>query len=132
MRLRKRPTSINGDQAGLFTATLLFEFRPETRRTIDQVSGNIMMPALSAGIGGAYGFGRALGGGQQAYNRYLIGGASGAEYAALRARQFFGVQPMPQRPGVKQNAPVSSGTGSTGTGAQMLAQLARLGRLGRR
>ncbi|MEY8828860.1 type IV secretion system protein [Sedimentitalea sp. XS_ASV28] len=96
------------------------------------ISGNIMMPALSAGLGGAYGFGRALGGGQQAYNRYLIGGASGAEYAALRARQFFGVQSMPQRQGMNQNAPANAGSGSTGTGAQMLAQLARLSRLGRR
>ena len=96
------------------------------------ISGNIIMPALSAGLSGTYGFGRALSGSQQAYNRYLIGGSSGAEYAALRARQFFGVQPIPQRPGVRQNAPVSAGSGSTGTGAQMLAQLARLGRLGRR
>jgi len=96
------------------------------------ISGNIMMPALSGGLGGAYGFGRALAGNQQAYNRYLVGGASGAEYAALRARQLFGVQPIPQRPGVNQNAPVAPGSGSTGTGVQMLAQLARLGRLGRR
>lgn len=96
------------------------------------ISGNIMMPALSAGIGGAYGFGRALGGSQQAYNRYLIGGASGAEYAALRARQFFGVQTMPQRPGVNQNTPASPGSAPPGTGAKMMAQLARLSRLGRR
>ncbi len=40
VRLRKRLTSINGVQAGLFSATLLFEFRPETRRTIDQVWTN--------------------------------------------------------------------------------------------
>lgn len=37
MRLRKRLTSINGIQTGLFAATLLFEFRPETRRSIDEV-----------------------------------------------------------------------------------------------
>jgi len=36
VRLRKRLTSINGVQAGLFTATLLFEFRPETSRSLDQ------------------------------------------------------------------------------------------------
>ena len=96
------------------------------------ISGNIMMPALSGGLGGAYGFGRALGGSQQAYNRYLIGGASGAEYAALRARQLFGVQAMPQRAGMNRNVPVTPGSSSTSTGAQMLAQLARLGRLGRR
>ena len=40
MRLRKRLTSIEGLQAGLFTATLLFEFRPEERRTIDEVWTN--------------------------------------------------------------------------------------------
>ena len=96
------------------------------------ISGNIMMPALSGGLAGAYSVGRALGGSQQAYNRYLIGGATGTEYAALRARQFFGVQQMPQRRGVNENIPVSPGGSSTGTGAQMLAQLARLGRLGRR
>ena len=96
------------------------------------ISGNIMMPALSAGLGGAHGFGRALGGSQQAYNRYMIGGTSGAEYAALRARQLFGVQPMPQRQGMNQSAPASPGTGSAGTGAKMLAQLGRLSRLGRR
>jgi len=40
VRLHKRLTSINGVQAGLFTATLLFEFRPETSRSIDQVWTN--------------------------------------------------------------------------------------------
>lgn len=40
VRLRKRLTSIQGVQAGLFTATLLFEFRPEESRSIDQVWNN--------------------------------------------------------------------------------------------
>lgn len=40
VRIRKRLTSINGVQAGLFTATLLFEFRPEQSRSIDQVWTN--------------------------------------------------------------------------------------------
>ena len=40
VRLRKRLTSINGVQAGLFTATLLFEFRPEESRSIDEVWTN--------------------------------------------------------------------------------------------
>ena len=95
------------------------------------ISGNIMMPALSGGLSGSYGFMRAAMGNQQAYNRYLVGGASGAEYAALRARQLFGVQQMPQRPGMANVTP-AGGNPSTGTGSQMLAQLARLGRLGRR
>lgn len=101
------------------------------------VSGNIMMPAISGGLGGSYSFARALGGSSQAYNRYLMGGATGAEYAALRARQFVGVQQLPQRRGLEAGGQVQqTGTSvpgaSTGTGALMLAQLARLGRLGRR
>ena len=95
------------------------------------ISGNIMMPALSGGLGGGYSFARAAMGSQQAYNRYLIGGASGAEYAALRARQFFGVQQMPVRQGMGQTGS-AAGTGSADSGSKMLAQLARLGRLGRR
>ena len=95
------------------------------------ISGNIMMPALSGGLGGGYSFARAAMGSQQAYNRYLIGGASGAEYAALRARQFFGVQQMPVRQGMGQTGS-AGGTGSADSGSKMLAQLARLGRLGRR
>jgi len=41
------------------------------------ISGNIMMPALSAGFGGSYAFARELGGSQQVYNRYAIGGVTG-------------------------------------------------------
>jgi type IV secretion system protein VirB8 len=40
VRLRKRLTGPQGVQAGLFTATLLFEFRPEERRRIDDVWAN--------------------------------------------------------------------------------------------
>lgn len=40
IRMRKRLTSPQGVQAGLFTATLLFEFRPEERRSIDDVWNN--------------------------------------------------------------------------------------------
>lgn len=40
VRLRKRLQSPQGVQAGLFTATLLFEFRPEERRSIDDVWTN--------------------------------------------------------------------------------------------
>lgn len=40
VRMRKRLTSPQGVQAGLFTATLLFEFRPEERRSIDEVWTN--------------------------------------------------------------------------------------------
>jgi len=95
------------------------------------ISGNIMMPALSGGLGGGYSFARAAIGSQQAYNRYLIGGAGGAEYTALRAREFFGLQQMPARPGMGSDGPRGRAV-SPGTGSRMLAQLARLGRLGRR
>lgn len=95
------------------------------------ISGNIMMPALSGGLGGTYSFARAALGSQQAYNRYQVGGASGAEYAALRARQFLGVQQMPARQGMGQTAS-ASGSGSADTGSKMLTQLERLARLGRR
>lgn len=40
VRMRKRLTSPQGVQTGLFTATLLFEFRPEERRSIDDVWSN--------------------------------------------------------------------------------------------
>jgi hypothetical protein len=76
------------------------------------ISGNIIMPALSSCLGGGYSFVRAATGSQQAYNRYLIGGASGAKYAALRARQLLGVQQMPVRQGMGQTGQ-ASGTGLT-------------------
>ncbi|QEE36329.1 type IV secretion system protein [Octadecabacter sp. SW4] len=40
VRLRKRLTSPRGSQNGLFTATLMFEFRPENSRSIDDVWQN--------------------------------------------------------------------------------------------
>lgn len=40
VRLRKVLNSIQGRQTGLFTTTLLFEFRPEESRTIDEVWTN--------------------------------------------------------------------------------------------
>jgi len=40
VRLRKRLSTPRGNQNGLFTATLMFEFRPENRRSIDDVWQN--------------------------------------------------------------------------------------------
>jgi type IV secretion system protein VirB8 len=40
VRLRKRLTSPNGAQVGLFTATLMFTFQPEQTRSIDDVWQN--------------------------------------------------------------------------------------------
>ena len=75
---------------------------------------------------------RAAMGNQQAYNRYLVGGASGAEYAALKgASDVLECNKCRNGRGMA-NANPTGGNPSTGTGSQMLAQLARLGRLGRR
>ena len=92
-----------------------------------------MMPAISDGLGGAYNFGRAAMGSAQAQSRYFVGIASGAEYAALRARAMLGAQQMPARyPSQGVPPPANREPVSTGTGARMLAQLARLRSLGRR
>ena len=98
---------------------------------IRAISGNIMMPALSGGLGGGYSFARAAMGSQQAYNRYLIGGASGAEYAALRARRFFGLHQANPRRTTDTGGHAGKNMASE-TGSRMLAQLVRLRRLGKR
>ncbi|MEP4194360.1 MAG: type IV secretion system protein [Aliishimia sp.] len=96
------------------------------------VSGNIVMPALTSGMGGTYSFGRAITGSQQAYNRRDVGTASGAEIVALRARQAVGLGNP--RDTVKIQ-PASRGNASpppqipTGTGQQMQRIQARSDRL---
>jgi len=100
------------------------------------VSGNIMMPAISGGLGGAYAFGRAAFGSQQAQNRYLMGGATGSEYAALRARALMGIAPMPERRyfGAAPNQPIANtpqNPADTGAAARYQAQLERNKRLDR-
>lgn len=99
------------------------------------VSGNIMMPAISGGFGGSYAFGRAAFGSQQAQNRYLVGSASGAEYAALRARAMLGIAPMPVRGSYVQPHPMNATQGSTsqstGTAPDYQAQMDRNRRIGR-
>lgn len=100
------------------------------------ISGNIMMPAISGGLGGSYAFGRAAFGSQQAINRYLMGNASGAEYAALRARAMMGISPMPTRPGymqpVQQPANTSASVGpNSGSAPDYQAQKDRNARIGR-
>lgn len=100
------------------------------------ISGNIMMPAISGGLGGSYAFGRALAGSQQAQSRYLMGNATGSEYAALRARSMMGLGEMPmRRPSVAtQPAPASNPTqASPGSGQapNYQAQIDRNKRIGR-
>ena len=100
------------------------------------ISGNIMMPAISGGLGGSYAFGRAFAGSQQAQNRYLMGNATGAEYAALRARSMLGMGDMPvRRPSfATQPTPANNPTQATagsGQAPDYQAQLDRNKRIGR-
>jgi len=100
------------------------------------VSGNIMMPAISGGFGGTYAFGRAAFGSQQARNRYLMGSASGAEYAALRARAMLGMESMPVRTGYGQAMQPAANTPApanprTNTSPDYQGQLDRNKRIGR-
>ena len=95
------------------------------------ISGNIVMPALTSGMGGAYAFGRALGGSQQAYNRRSVGTASGAEVVALRTRQAVGLGRPSETPNRQQpaNNPPAPPPQATGTGQQMQRMQARSDRL---
>lgn len=97
------------------------------------ISGNIVMPALTSGLGGSYAFGRAALGNQQAYNRYLVGTASAPEHAALRARQAVGIQSLPPQRGsmtpANNSRPANPTPQPTGTGARMEAQIARAQRI---
>lgn len=96
------------------------------------ISGNIVMPALTSGMGGAYAFGRAMGGNQQSYNRRGVGTASGAEVFAIRGRQAFGLR-SPNDPKPQQALSSSNQTPPapqpTGTGQQMERIRARSARL---
>jgi type IV secretion system protein VirB6 len=89
------------------------------------ISGNIVMPALSGGLGGAYAFGRAASGSQQAYNRYAVGTASGAEVLAIRGRQAFGLGSPERRSLLPANrsaaAPPATPSGEAGAKAQRVA-----------
>ncbi|WP_371228024.1 type IV secretion system protein [Roseovarius sp. 2305UL8-3] len=98
------------------------------------VSGNIMMPAISGGLGGSYAFNRAALGSQQAINRYLVGNASGSEVAALRLRAALGVSGMPERSyGTRPPPNTQAGTRNpnAGTSPDYQAQIDRNRRIGR-
>ena len=90
------------------------------------ISGNIVMPALSSGLGGAYAFGRAAVGSQQAYNRSNVGSATGAEMAGLKVRQMMGLGQSPRKSNQSAN---DSRPTPTGTGAQQQRLKARSDRL---
>lgn len=80
------------------------------------ISGNIVMPALTSGMGGAYQFGAAAMGARQAYARQGVGTASGAEVVALRAREKLGFSDPTKRTQAPANnsrpAPQPTGTGA--------------------
>lgn len=98
------------------------------------ISGNIMMPAISGGLGGSYAFGRAAFGSHQAQHRYFVGTASGAEYTALRAKAMIGLGAMPERRYSQQPQPVntqSNGNPTAGSAPDYQAQMDRNRRIGR-
>lgn len=101
------------------------------------ISGNIMMPAMTGGLGGSYEYGRGLVGSRQAQNAYLMGNASGAAAAGLRTRAMMGLEPMPTRQGYgqpMQQVPANSpppANPNAGTAPNYQAQLDRNKRIGR-
>jgi len=83
---------------------------------VRSISGNIVMPAMTSGLGGSYAFSRAMGGSKQAYARERVGTATGAEIAGLRAREAMGFKnpntSSPQPANNSQRAPQPTGTGA--------------------
>ena len=81
------------------------------------ISGNIVMPALSSGLGGAYDLGRGFAGSQQALARRSYGTASYPELIGLRGRavasQMFGGRAAPARQDSAPNpTPPAEGAGA--------------------
>lgn len=84
---------------------------------VRSISGNVVMPAVTAGMGGTYAFTRALMGGQQARNRLGVGNASAVEVAGIRAREAA--------------ARASSSLRGTGTGQKLQRMQERADRIGK-
>lgn len=93
---------------------------------VRSISGNIVMPALSSGMGGAYRFGRAAAGSAQAYNRMSVGQATGAEVLAIKGRKVVGLGNPNDT--VRRPTPTNNPQ-PTGTGQQMQRIQARSDRL---
>lgn len=81
------------------------------------ISGNIVMPALTSGMGGAYDFARGAAGSQQSQARQRYGTASVPELIGLRARQAVTSGGSPA-PAANSPAPASPPP-ATGTGQKM-------------
>lgn len=99
------------------------------------ISGNIVMPALSSGLGGAYAFGRAAAGSSQAYGRMRVGTASGAEVIAIKGRQMLGYGDPTRGTGYPANqsaaAPPNPTPPGEGAGAKIQRMQDRANRLRR-
>ena len=92
------------------------------------ISGNIVMPALTSGMGGAYSFGRAAMGSQQALRRQSYGTASVPELMGIGARQAFSRTPAGQTT-QPANTSNSAAPQPTGTGQKMQRMQDRANRL---
>lgn len=92
---------------------------------VRSISGNIVMPAMSAGLGGSYEFGRAAFGSRHAQSRQNMGTASGAEIAGIAAYKAA-------RRGITSLRGSGGGeaAASPGTGAKMQRMKERSDRLG--
>ncbi|MGB3556378.1 MAG: type IV secretion system protein [Jannaschia sp.] len=80
------------------------------------VSGNIVMPALSSGLGGGYGFARGAAGSEQVQRRAQYGTASYPELMGLRGRQtaanLFWFRGQPQQSEPQGPPPPYNGAGA--------------------
>lgn len=99
---------------------------------VRSISGNIVMPAMTAGMGGTYAFGRAAMGSQQAMNRYGVGTASGADRAGMTVYQGArrAMASMRSSPPTNDGGSTGAAPPSTGTGAKMQRMKDRADRLG--
>lgn len=91
------------------------------------ISGNIVMPALTSGMGGAYDFARGASGSQQSQARQRYGTASISELVGLRARQAV-TSGGATTPAANSPAPASPPP-ATGTGEKIRRMADRSDRL---
>lgn len=97
---------------------------------VRSISGNVVMPAMTAGMGGSYEFARAAMGSAQVKNRYLTGTASAAEVAGLSARQAT-IRAANSLRSSGSGGPSNGLPPSTGTGQKMQRMMDRADRLGK-
>lgn len=98
------------------------------------ISGNIVMPALLSGLGGAYDVGRGMAGTRMARNREAYGSASAGERAGLMirgagARAITTVRSTVANKGDNPDPPSPNPPAPTGTGQRMMEAKARSERI---